>query len=642
VAIIDPGDDGLERAEESASANALDYVNLNLNNLRLRAKRPVADALIAASCTRTVEGPSTLVLTFDDKDLALLRAGAIDINEDGRLDPIEVTLDTLTWRIVKAESSWSADASQLRLTFEEQACALLKSHNAHLVVSRANKTRAEFAHRLVQEVKAKRLAFFSPEEHFQPAVAKTPRDKKSRDSQAKPGFADNVKLKIKGATASNDQLQEIETSLKVADEENATGRARQAQMCAAIAESGFRAIRNLSGSKYSGVYQADPAKIDPKDTESQARHFLRGGLGFQGGGAIAAAAAHPDWSPGRIALEVEGSIQNFGGDIAKGTAFYQVGDDPQHSHISEAKAIISAWTGSADGTPTERTVIKPYQFTRGLPGKRETSWETLQRLAEEVGWRCFVVGGVVYFISEEQLFMSRARAEIGIDLPGLVSLEADWDDGKVVKQITLTVDAGRWAFRPGSIIALRDLGPLNGRWLVHTIDRPSLFDPATEITLTKPIARKKEPAADTIQVSRDVTDDAAKGVDAAYAAAKHLADLKIPYVWGGGHSEDLDDYNPNGGFDCSSGVSIVLHRAGLFDSDHAITSGELAKWGTPGKGRQLTVYANANHVFMVFDLPGKKPQAWEFRHTGTVGGFSGRAQNPGFENGFVARHAPGT
>jgi hypothetical protein len=55
VAIIDPGDDGLERAEESASANALDYVNLNLNNLRLRAKRPVADAVTAASCTRTVE-----------------------------------------------------------------------------------------------------------------------------------------------------------------------------------------------------------------------------------------------------------------------------------------------------------------------------------------------------------------------------------------------------------------------------------------------------------------------------------------------------------------------------------------------------------------------------------------------------------
>jgi cell wall-associated NlpC family hydrolase len=641
VAIIDPGDDGLERAEESASANALDYVNLNLNNLRLRAKRPVADALIAASCTRTVEGPSTLVLTFDDKDLALLRAGAIDINEDGRLDPIEVTLDTLTWRIVKAESSWSADASQLRLTFEEQACALLKSHNAHLVVSRANKTRAEFAHRLVQEVKAKRLAFFSPEEHFQPAVAKTPRDKKSRDSQAKPGFADNVKLKIKGATASNDQLQEIETSLKVADEENATGRARQAQMCAAIAESGFRAIRNLSGSKYSGVFQADPAKIDPKDTESQARHFLRGGLGFQGGGAIAAAAAHPDWSPGRIALEVEGSIQNFGGDIAKGTAFYQVGDDPQHSHISEAKAIISAWTGSAaaprraDRHQAVSIHARPARQARNLMGDAAAS-RRRGRLA-------------VLRRRRRRLLHQRGAAvheprprRIGIDLPGLVSLEADWDDGKVVKQITLTVDAGRWAFRPGSIIALRDLGPLNGRWLVHTIDRPSLFDPATEITLTKPIARKKEPAADTIQVSRDVTDDAAKGVDAAYAAAKHLADLKIPYVWGGGHSEDLDDYNPNGGFDCSSGVSIVLHRAGLFDSDHAITSGELAKWGTPGKGRQLTVYANANHVFMVFDLPGKKPQAWEFRHTGTVGGFSGRAQNPGFENGFVARHAPGT
>jgi cell wall-associated NlpC family hydrolase len=641
VAIIDPGDDGLERAEESASANALDFVNLNLKNLRLRTKRPVADAVTAASCTRTVEGASTLILTLDDKDLALLRTGAFDINEDGRLDPLEATLDTLAWRLVKVEPTYGSDASELKLTFEEQTAALLKSHSKHLVVSRANVSRAEFAHRLVQEIKTKRIAFYSPEEHFQPAVAKPAKDKKSRDAQRKPGFADGVKLKVAGATADTPQLQEIETSLTVADEENATGRARQALVVAGIGESGFRVIPNRGGSPYGGVFQGKfrsdsqgAKQFDIGDTEGMARHFLKGGKGYQAGGAIAAAAANPGWSPGTIAYKVEGDRSNFNSDQAA-EHFYQ-------QWVDEAHKILTAWNGTADGgSSNDRTVIKPYQFTRGLPGKRETSWDTLQRIASEVGWRCFVVGGVVYFISEEQLFMSRARAEISIDTPGLINLSADWDEGKTIAQAKVTIDADRWAFPPGSIIALRNLGPFNGRWLVSTIDRPDLFDPQTEITLTKPIARKKEPAADTIQVPRSVTDDAKTQVAAAYAAAKHIADLKIPYVWGGGHGEDLDDYNPNGGFDCSSGVSIVLHRAGMF-GDHAVVSGDLAKWGTPGKGRQMTVYANADHVFMVFDLPNKKPQAWEFRHTGTIGGFSDRAQNPGFENGFTARHYPGT
>jgi hypothetical protein len=193
---------------------------------------------------------------------------------------------------------------------------------------------------------------------------------------------------------------------------------------------------------------------------------------------------------GEIVSKVEGSDAGGG--------FYQ-------AYAAEGRKIVAAWDGTTDdggGTPTDRTVIKAYQFTRGLPGKRENSWQTLQRLAEEVGWRCFVVGGVVYFISEEQLFMSRARAEISIDFPGLVNLSADWDAGKTIAEAKVTIDADRWAFPPGSIIALRDLGPFNGRWLVSTVDRPDLFDPQTEITLTKPIARKHEPAADTIQVPR--------------------------------------------------------------------------------------------------------------------------------------------
>jgi hypothetical protein len=504
VAIVDPpGDAFLERANEVAGAGSLGVGSLNLENLRVaNLERDVAGALTAASCTRTVEGASTLVLTFEDKDLAFLRAPIVDLDADGQLDSLLVTLDLLRWRLVKVEPAWSASGSEIKLTFEEEAVALLRSHNAPFAMSRANITRAEFAHRLVREVKAYPLGFYSPEEHFHQGVAKSPRTKANRDAQRQPGFADNVTLNVKHVPADGEQLRQMQTVLTVADEMNATGRAREALVVAAIGESGFRVVPNQGGSPYGGVLQGKfrtdsqgPKQFDIDDTEGMTRHFLQGGKGYQAGGAIAAANANPGWSPGTIAYHVEGDRSNFASDQAA-EHFYQ-------QWAPEAHAILTAWNGTAGGSSSNtRTAVKPYLFRRGLPGKRETSWDCLQRLAGEVSWRCFCVGSIVYFISEEQLFMSRARAEIGLDTPGINTLKADLDQGKNASQVTLNVDADAWSFPPGSIIALRDLGPLTGRWLVETIDRTDMFDPATEITLSKPVSKKLEPAADTIQVPR--------------------------------------------------------------------------------------------------------------------------------------------
>jgi cell wall-associated NlpC family hydrolase len=102
----------------------------------------------------------------------------------------------------------------------------------------------------------------------------------------------------------------------------------------------------------------------------------------------------------------------------------------------------------------------------------------------------------------------------------------------------------------------------------------------------------------------------------------------FPYRLGGGHASFVDD-----AYDCSGSVSYALATAGLLDAP--LTSGELTKWGAPGRGRWLTVYANPGHVFM------------------TVGGVrfdtSGRAGRRGSRwqpldrpaRGFVARHWPG-
>jgi len=64
------------------------------------------------------------------------------------------------------------------------------------------------------------------------------------------------------------------------------------------------------------------------------------------------------------------------------------------------------------------------------------------------------------------------------------------------------------------------------------------------------------------------------------------------YVWGGGHRRFKSK-----GYDCSGAVSYVLHAAGLLSSP--LVSGQLARWGLPGTGSWITVYANRTHTYMV-------------------------------------------
>ncbi|HEX2264770.1 MAG TPA: hypothetical protein VHH14_00640 [Solirubrobacterales bacterium] len=65
-----------------------------------------------------------------------------------------------------------------------------------------------------------------------------------------------------------------------------------------------------------------------------------------------------------------------------------------------------------------------------------------------------------------------------------------------------------------------------------------------------------------------------------------------PYVYGGGHARWWDR-----GYDCSGAVSFALRGAGLIDTP--MPSGSLAGWGSAGKGKWITVYANGGHAYAV-------------------------------------------
>ena len=102
---------------------------------------------------------------------------------------------------------------------------------------------------------------------------------------------------------------------------------------------------------------------------------------------------------------------------------------------------------------------------------------------------------------------------------------------------------------------------------------------------------------------------------------------KTPYLWGGGHG----GWSASG-YDCSGSVSFALAGAGLLDTP--LTSGLLARWGAPGPGRWITIYANGGHVFM--EVAGLRFDTGGIRGSGTRWQTTGRSTS-----GFVARHPEG-
>ncbi|HMI80810.1 MAG TPA: hypothetical protein VK480_03395 [Solirubrobacterales bacterium] len=84
--------------------------------------------------------------------------------------------------------------------------------------------------------------------------------------------------------------------------------------------------------------------------------------------------------------------------------------------------------------------------------------------------------------------------------------------------------------------------------------------------------------------------DAPPAVKKVIAAANKIRTK--PYIYGGGHARWWDR-----GYDCSGAVSFALHGGGFLSSP--LPSGSMESWGSAGKGRWITVYANGGHAYAV-------------------------------------------
>jgi hypothetical protein len=126
--------------------------------------------------------------------------------------------------------------------------------------------------------------------------------------------------------------------------------------------------------------------------------------------------------------------------------------------------------------------------------------------------------------------------------------------------------------------------------------------------------------------------DAVKGI---IAAGNQIAGK--PYLYGGGHGLALD--RVGSAYDCSSSVEHLLYGGRLLPVSYDAASGTLESFGLPGPGRWVTIYANADHVFMY--VAGLR---WDTHNAaGPQDGSSGIGWHPLVRSaaGFVPRHPVG-
>lgn len=104
-----------------------------------------------------------------------------------------------------------------------------------------------------------------------------------------------------------------------------------------------------------------------------------------------------------------------------------------------------------------------------------------------------------------------------------------------------------------------------------------------------------------------------------------------PYRYGGGHASFLDR-----GYDCSGTVSYALAAAGLLRLP--LSSNELTRFGSHGRGKWITVYARNGHAFAVIAGLRLDTTAWNNRGDRDAPRWQMTARTP---IGFEPRHPAG-
>lgn len=449
------------------------------------AAKQLADRIIAADVTRTIEGASTLSVSIVDQKRELWKSGNFG-------EKLDVRVDGLWFRLASVNKAGDI----LNLVFEDREIGILRTYNKFIApVSRSDMTRAEFILKLLNDVREITIPYEIPELHDpQPVFNKN--DIILHPYLGNPGINKDEQLTVKGSPADAIQIANADLILRIGDGDipDSHPRKRKLLVCSimtAIVESRIQNL--LSGDLDSqGLFQQRPSQgwYDVTNEVAASHQFFTH--------ALAEDLKDHNLSYNDLCQNVQrsGHPDRYGLYRTEAERFVEASGRPG------GDALAGQAQFNAQGN--YQTASARYHFYRGVPPSRkngawttESSWECIQRLAKEVNWRAFFVSGTFYYISEDKLFTSQPRAILDEDSDGIDSIDGDYDPNKAIAEITIPCRMGRWLIPPGSTIKLKNSGPFNGRWLVTTIER-DLFQPTGVLTLSKPNPRFMEPNTDSL------------------------------------------------------------------------------------------------------------------------------------------------
>ena len=505
----------------------------------------LAERLTEIELQTQIAGPSYLKVHIIDPSWALITSGWLEVKE-GLLDPIEVEFPEKSgwiWTLCAVEGSTDVSEGNLVCTFEDRIVSYMRQYWGTKHVPPGTQTRAEFIGDLVAEIGQhgeKKITFVCPSKNtIQPLESeleaegkKSTKTKSAAQEEAEkisksPGLTAGSGATVGGARATATQIANANILLGVVKKlcpENQV--AAEAIMFAAIAESKLGGEANSftpNEDGYYGVLQGNSKEWpNPNDTKGMAEAFLKGGKGFEGGGAIALSKTSKD--PIEIAVKVEVPSIWPANAYAKEAGY--------SNFLTEARSIVTGNItpgGSGGGEEAKSDVGQLQRGTTSNPD--EDSWECCTRLATQVDWFFFSNNERIYYMDGPD-FM-RQKPALYIDIPknhvqtptgqneyGVILSPSTFSfdnttfeyrfshklktrvqrKSKAIKpaspaEVKLLLECPIEKYRAGEVFKFVNSGPIDGVWIITDTMRHCFKNTYTEFILEPPVEPLPEPRA---------------------------------------------------------------------------------------------------------------------------------------------------
>ena len=470
----------------------LDKILFRIVKSKKLANVDVRSTVLDGHIEDSIDATPNISLTIRDPDWELLNSGAlsriIDIkvgNRWYRLSTVEVADDDLT------------------CTFIIRNAKYLMYQNRRRKVSRDKSTRAEFIRLLVKSVKKVKIKFFCKQLHKKQKIEGLRINRDEKRQRGLPAKGDST-ITVKGQEADSEQRKNIEAVIDVGEDMNGPRRALVGALMCIIQEAEAR--RSATAGQFVGLFQQSsrygwPATRDPrKDAPAFYEKF------------IPLVKASPQADLGILIARVQRPLHPD--EYALGCNRWR----------DEAEDAVDQYVGGGGLSSREFRKRYDYETEENADGTNENYLAAIYRLAEEVNWRAYWVGNDLHYASEEDLFKSRPRTRIERDDEAIEGISFQIDEQREANQMTLSVRMVKWFAPVGTVVVFGPKpkgknkkvakakiadNPANGNWLVTNIRRP-VFNELGEITLSKPVEEKLEPAP---EIGTRQVDDGSGGAD---------------------------------------------------------------------------------------------------------------------------------